>query len=305
MLRYVLDTETSGLLDDPDARVIEIGIAAFDTSVASDEPALRFSALLDPGYGASTTVGREVIRQVSQISLENSYLFPPGEIGLLFDRILGKGSEVGVCVVGWNLSFDLGMLARSELYPTGDPRPVLLDEPCNSSWPGCIKEAFERIVFALAGDKALHPSTGRPRWFSLDAAAELYEVAVELPRHRALSDAITAGRVLRRVQNGIREFQNLDEERQGHLDRWLQRHVYEWQLLMERPKNKIQRCPSQFVVNLTSVRCSYTAGHQGDGSTAFAFHKAEHTGHVWTDADALVPLDDVSPVSLPTSKEVQ
>lgn len=174
----VLDTETTGLLDDPWATVVELG-----------------AAVLSP-HGRVVGTWGSLVRPLDPIPDEAAEAFAVN--GLTREELAAADTWRDVCgrflawlhgldplqlwgvgrVTSYNADFDRTMIERTGGLYAGP-------------WLGCIQ--------LLAG---AHPRVGRhpkqrhpdrpPLWY---AAQQLGVTQVE-PRHRAVSDAETAARVL-------------------------------------------------------------------------------------------------------------
>jgi len=176
----VLDTETTGLLKDPDARVIEIGVARFEDGVC----VRRFQSLVRPDL--LTEEGAEVAWRVSQIARADIETAPLPEdvweaMGDLLDNVL---------VVAWNLPFDQAMVQRS-FFSEGRLETMIQRRLLPPSWKAC---AMRRFSEAYAAYGTRWPN-GEARWFRLSDAAALMGLEWTGDAHRADADAEMTGRL--------------------------------------------------------------------------------------------------------------
>lgn len=170
----VIDTETTGLPDDLDARVIELGAALF--SLTDGLLVRSFSTLVCPD-AMLTEEGLAVAAEVSGITEAQIKAAPsPAE----------AWAACGVFLDGWsypvhafNLEFDRLMCER-----TFDTEGVW--------WAGCIMEEFSLLWVRCFGHD---PTTGKPVRCHLRRAARIADVRWEGDTHRAEADAIVAGRI--------------------------------------------------------------------------------------------------------------
>lgn len=169
----VIDTETTGLPDDPNARVIELGAALF--SLEDGSLVRTFSTLVCPDV--LTEDGLAVALSVSGITEAEIRAAPsPAD----------AWAACGAFLDGWvypvhayNLEFDRLMCER-----TFDTEGVW--------WAGCIMEEFSLLWVRCFGHD---PETGRPIRAHLYRAARIAEVTWEGDEHRAAADAVVAGRI--------------------------------------------------------------------------------------------------------------
>lgn len=159
----VVDTETTGLPHDPDARPWEIAAVLLDRSGREVDhiEALGRPAVWRPDMARVVGLGG--------YRAEDLLAQPP--LADLIPRVLAwiqDAIQDGARLTAYNVPFDRGMLARVGI------------EVRVEDWAPC--------VMARAG--------GLPLW----SAAQVHRVPQQLPAHRALADARTAGLVAVAVQ---------------------------------------------------------------------------------------------------------
>ena len=176
----VLDTETTGLLKDPEARVIEIGVARFEGGVC----VRRFQSLVRPDL--LTDAGAEVAWRVSQIARADIEAAPlPEDVWAAMGDLLDN-----VPVVAWNLPFDQQMVQRS-FFSEARLEAMIQRKLLSPSWKECAMRRFS-TVYAAHGQR--WPS-GEAKWFRLSDAATLMGLEWTGDAHRADADAEMTGRL--------------------------------------------------------------------------------------------------------------
>jgi len=176
----VLDTETTGLLKDPDARVIEIGVARFEDGVC----VRRFQSLVRPDL--LTEEGAEVAWRVSQIARADIETAPlPEDVWEAMGDLLDN-----VPVVAWNLPFDQAMVQRS-FFSEGRLETMIQRRLLPPSWKACAMRRFSK-AYAAYGTRW---PNGEARWFRLSDAAALMGLEWTGDAHRADADAEMTGRL--------------------------------------------------------------------------------------------------------------
>jgi len=196
----VIDTETTGLPDDPDARVVEVGVVVFDTdSETPDVPVCSFQSLVRPEI--LTDAGRWVLETINRIPVDEAMAAPePYEVWASIVQFLD-----GLPVRAYNEEFDRMMLERT--FPEA-AAALSWGPPCGdnqAAWrrfPSCIMEGFlERFA---AYSRTREDLTG-PSPFRLAAALDMLGLQVaDGSAHRALVDAEAAGVVALRIDAGFR-----------------------------------------------------------------------------------------------------
>lgn len=176
----VLDTETTGLQKDPDARVIEIGIARFENGVC----VRRYQSLVRPDI--LTEAGVKVAWKVSQITRAEIEAAPlPEDVWVEVDGLLGD-----VPVVAWNLPFDQEMVRRS-FFSEDRLDTMIARRLAPPSWKECAMRRFTNRWEAY-GQKW---PNGDAQWFRLIDAATLMGLEWTGNAHRADADAEMTGRL--------------------------------------------------------------------------------------------------------------
>jgi len=176
----VLDTETTGLLKDPDARVIEIGVARFEDGVC----VRRFQSLVRPDL--LTDAGAAVAWKVSQIARADIEAAPlPEDVWAAMGNILDN-----VPVVAWNLPFDQAMVQRS-FFCDDRIEAMIQRRLLPPSWQECAMRRFSE-AYAAYGQRW---PNGEARWFRLSDAAALMDLEWTGEAHRADADAEMTGRL--------------------------------------------------------------------------------------------------------------
>jgi DNA polymerase III epsilon subunit-like protein len=173
--RYaVLDTETTGLPDEPDARVIEVGISLY----AMETHALLGTLAMVVRPDVIDPEGMKMAEGLTGITQAEVEAAPSVEQAVaVIGHFLGGWSYPVFC---WNLEFDQLLYERT-----------LGRGPW---WSGCVMQEFScRWVRVLGTD----PETGYPRRSSLRRAAGIAGVSWEGRAHRALADALVTGEILR------------------------------------------------------------------------------------------------------------
>lgn len=179
----VVDTETTGLLDLPEAVPVEIGAVALDLD--REEIVSQFSTLIRPekwrpqaplyGFTRGEVETLDRIAKINPACLEYS----PTAAQALHALDAWLPSAV-MGATAYNLAFDRGMLDR-----------VARTAACCLPWDFCLMEAAR---------EALQPPRGQ--WLSLVAAASRFGIQWPLPIHRAMADASLAALVALALRRG-------------------------------------------------------------------------------------------------------
>jgi len=168
----VIDTETTGLLDDPDARVIELAGVIID---ATGREAAVLQTMVKPAI--LTDAGLDVMRRFNGIRpewLENA----PTERDALRALSAWLYAYNYPSVTSYNLEFDSGVVYRMD-----GAREV------SFNWgPDCVK---------LAATDLLDPGG---KWYSLREAIRDLDLTDHANSHRALDDARAAAAVLHQIR---------------------------------------------------------------------------------------------------------
>jgi len=159
---FVLDTETTGFPGQSHTRVIEFaGVLLSEDGVIIES----YSSLICPDVLDERAAGALKVNKIEADDLRCAY--PTVVVSdRIWDLYLSWGSPL---VTSYNVRFDRAMC----------------DLMCLSSfrWGNCIM---------LEAQKDL----GLPKWPKLAAAAELYGIEVVGDPHRALTDAVTAAKIV-------------------------------------------------------------------------------------------------------------
>jgi len=194
------DTETTGLLDDPDARVVEVGVVLFD----GDEPVEVYESFVCPGV--LTSEGLRVAWEVSGISEE---MIRSGASPAIVWRDMGRFlRDFEVSVVGWNVPFDVAMLHRT-VFGTDDvqSRLVVLAD---------VMWEFGRVFRPVTGGDPQNVDHGGVRRSTLNCARYVCGATFEGCAHSAAADALLCGRIYRGlVTGGMRPRQPRVQEVRG------------------------------------------------------------------------------------------
>ena len=173
MLTAMLDTETTGLLEDPDARVIEIACTVYDDEdedlfavMRGAEESDRFDTFVAHTRSWASLVRPDVITEeglavalaISGITEDQIMLAPSPKsvLGLLKVSLDGFRTPVRA----WNLAFDQPMFQRTFCDDFDLPDPL--------RWDGCAMLDFTHRWRTMAG---INVETMEPRWFSVKRAS--------------------------------------------------------------------------------------------------------------------------------------
>ena len=176
----VLDTETTGLLNDPDAHVVELGIARFEDGVC----VARRSWIVRPPV--LTEAGLEVAWRISQISEAEILAAPsPLEVWTEASPLLDD-----VPVVAWNLPFDQAMVRRT-FFADELLDAIRAHHLAPPSWKECAMRRYSRRFVEHLGTWP----RGEPRWAKLKNAATQCGLTWTGNAHRADADAEMTGQL--------------------------------------------------------------------------------------------------------------
>lgn len=173
----VVDTETTGLMDDPHAEVIEIGAVVVD---AEHGELGTFSLLVMPGHLHPKAVEALVINKISPDALTSA---PTRDVARAAFGAW-KASWGGLQMTSWFIGFD------QHFWP----------------WPGGWASSAEciqsRAAVPMAAAGLMVPRAGRQRWEvpNLLEAAAYFRTALPLTHHRALDDARAAAAIWRALE---------------------------------------------------------------------------------------------------------
>jgi len=175
-LLCVIDTETTGLPDNPDAQVVEVAATIYDLSTGQEVRC--WSTLVKP-----TTWGEDGRRVASEIcGLDTDLIDAHGEEPVFaLMRLLDFAR--GLPLHAWNRPFDEEMIRRM------DPKERRLDKP--DLWGPCLMREFSAISRGNADLRS-----------KLTYAYEQCGFTEPSNAHRALVDARMAAEVIAFVRNG-------------------------------------------------------------------------------------------------------
>ena len=186
----VIDTETSGLDTDPDARPIELAAVLLDVDGTQIAP---FQSLMCPGnFDPEKAAGALAVNKIDPAAV----LRAPRPAEVIADFRLWLEQHECTRLAAFNVKFDREMIRR-----------VGFDDPV--SWAPCI---MIRAGTPMARAGQLLPRKDgfymrvdgedyRPP--ALWKAAQFFGVVPEGTAHRALTDATTAARILVALARGI------------------------------------------------------------------------------------------------------
>jgi DNA polymerase III epsilon subunit-like protein len=179
----VIDTETTGLPEQEDARVCEIAAVRFDKA---GRMVSAYSSLVRPEV--LTEEGIQVITEISGFTEDEIRNAPHPDV--VWKDLCAVTHGWAYPLHAWNLEFDQLMVERSWGVPETEAKPW---------WAGCLMRSFSSMWSVCFGHDV---ETGEPRHVSLYRAAKIAGVPFEGPAHRALTDAMVAGRVWAKVRSG-------------------------------------------------------------------------------------------------------
>lgn len=176
----VLDTETTGLQKDPDAHVVELGVARFENGVC----VARRSWIVRPPV--LTEAGLEVAWRISHIS-ESEILAAPSPLDIWAEA---QPLLSGLPVVAWNLPFDQTMVRRT-FFPSETLEVLIARQLYPPAWQECAMRRYSKRFAAQLG---AWPS-GEPKWAKLTKAALQCGLSWTGTAHRADADAEMTGQL--------------------------------------------------------------------------------------------------------------
>lgn len=181
----IIDTETTGLLSDPDASPWEIAAVLLDADGQEidhieivgrpdpyREPMRRIIAL--GGIDPDQVLALPSIHEVIQSSDLGSWM--------------ARAYRAGARATAFNVAFDQPMMERVHF-------PILPDQ----GWAPCVMEAAKRAM-GRAGALPWMAKYDDWKMPKLSEAADFYGVPQQQPAHRALADARTAGLIAVEIQ---------------------------------------------------------------------------------------------------------
>jgi len=206
MLTALIDTETTGLPNDPDARAVEVAVSVFDEdcpelfdTLSNAEPEDLLEAFVQRSRSWSSLVCPRVLTEEGlALSLEISGITEdeiraaPTPEQLLVD-LEGVLDGFTIPVRAWNTEFDFELFNRTFCAD--------LDRESPLTWNGCAMIDFSARWVDMVG---LHPDTMEPRWISVKRAARLAGIPYsEEQAHRACFDTQLSGCLDYCSRNGI------------------------------------------------------------------------------------------------------
>ncbi len=183
------DTETTGLLDDVTAHVIEVGLVGFD---ANGVNVGAFQSFVCPPV--LTPEGIALAARISGINEWQIRTAPEPAVvwaGLLtfLQGILPPGWRGPTAL--WNKSFDPAMMART--FVGCDVSGLFADVED-------VSDTFADRFRTVLGHS---PESGRPKRAKLVNAARMAGVSFPTAAHRAFDDAVACGRIKHLLDNGL------------------------------------------------------------------------------------------------------
>ena len=208
----VLDTETTGLPDDPTAQVIEVAAAHLcihpDRSISIWD---TWETLVCP-VDDLTEDHLEICRTYSKITPDEILSAPaPHEALALLCR---KMRLYPGPIIAWNVAFDRRMVRRTllgiceEQYHNDriDPKygaptwlPVMGDP---LPWGGCLAQHYTGVKGPVAGHFDAGGGEPKPRVASLGLAMTLERISRHGQAHRALSDVLATAELAMKLWRG-------------------------------------------------------------------------------------------------------
>ena len=181
----IIDTETTGLLENPDARPIELGWLTIEDTRADGElvEVERGALLLRYGYDVFEKADEAALRVngLDRATFEGEAKWSAniGQAALWY-RYLPEGWHRSV--TGWNVQFDLAMLQRAASY----------GEPIRQTW----KDPMEVLGHHLSRERC---SLARASVWAADVLGDRLST-LDVPAHRALGDCWRTFQVLRAMR---------------------------------------------------------------------------------------------------------
>ena len=194
---HAVDTETTGLPDDPNARVIEIAISTWDSDKGIEVSSFR--SFVQPSV--ITRKGVETMWNISKIPYNFVESAPSPE--QLWPMMQSYLEHLRYPVIAWNMPFDRFMVRRSFMgidevtLPGGKNNGLYeqmdLDED-PFYWWDCACRAYAR-------HRKSDTLFGLDHAFRVVCAEE--DVQHDLPRHRAHSDAWRVGFIVSHMLDAV------------------------------------------------------------------------------------------------------
>ena len=195
---HSLDTETTGLPSDPNARVIEIGITTWDSEMSdADKITSRFSSIVRPSV--LTQKGLEIAWSISKINKEQIESAPSAD--QVWSLLQSYLDTLPYPVIAWNMPFDRYMIRRSFMgvdeVKSSDKKnfglfEVLDIEGDPIQWWDCACKAYAKY-------RNTEKLTGLNHAYRVVCAEE--DIVPNPQIHRAMSDSAMVGWIVCHVLN--------------------------------------------------------------------------------------------------------
>jgi DNA polymerase III epsilon subunit-like protein len=216
MIVHVIDTETTGLPQTPQAHVIEIGVATFEAS----QGLIGFwTSLVNPPSLASEEA--EVAQKFHGISADQILSAP--RFDEVWTELLAYARGYGEATwTAWNLPFDRCMVRRTFMglddfgqicAQLGAPEDLLKHSKYGwperfdlqgdlLQWRECAMRAYSRQVRTKGSTRSWYTRQLEPNSWALAEAARREGVEFTGDAHRALTDATVAAKIYLKLLNG-------------------------------------------------------------------------------------------------------
>lgn len=168
----IVDTETTGFLNNPNAQPWEIG------AVLLDEEGAEVATFSEMGRPEVLDASMKTALDIGGVRAEDLLDLPP--MREIASRFIAWIPDVGASMTAFNVAFDRPMLNRLGID--------------HEFWAPCIMERAKKEMGA-AGALPWFNKYGDYKMPKLSEAAAFYSVPQQEPAHRALADARTAGLV--------------------------------------------------------------------------------------------------------------
>lgn len=188
----VLDTETTGFMEQEDARVVEVGVAVFEHD--SYDPVATYTSFVKPDI--LTEEGRDVVMRISHI--DPDVLLDAPSYQTVMEQMLFVISDAPV--IAYNLPFDRAMILRSMDCPQIFTREFLIGEMfAGRKEANCAMEGFLSRFSLMSRTR----EDGQKSYFPLRRAIAIAGISFEGQAHRALTDAVATGRLVVELLAGL------------------------------------------------------------------------------------------------------
>ena len=195
MVVITFDTETTGLLADPSARIIEVG--AVRHNLKTGQILGTFSMMAKPPSELIDDTRLEICKRISNIDKDEIMSADPYyEVMTHFVNWVD-----GDVLYAWNQPFDQRMVQRS-LFDMAKENPYWAEQSHlfleKLKFSGC----WQRLYTMMNHEKAGTWEDGRARMISLRKAM-MYEGITENQTHRALDDSLMASTIAHVIWNKL------------------------------------------------------------------------------------------------------